>query len=91
MDKWSDPRDESKYSEHDILSLGFLTSPKTAALLENTPSLDELDPADYDAIFLAGGQGPMYIFYDNQKLYSFVASFYAAGKVTAVVCHATCW
>ena len=89
IDKWSDPRDESKYSEHDILSLGFLTSPKTSALLKNTPSLDLVDPSSCDAVFLVGGQGPMYTFFNNDKLYSFVADFYESGKVLAVVCHAT--
>ena len=45
---------------------------------------------DYDAIFLAGGQSPMYTFIDNKKLHKFVADFYEAGKVVAIVCHATC-
>ena len=26
-DKWSDPRDESKYSAFDLISLGFISSP----------------------------------------------------------------
>jgi putative intracellular protease/amidase len=46
--------------------------------------------ADYDALFLAGGQSPMYTFIDDVKLHKFVADFYEAGKVVAVVCHATC-
>src|SRR5262249_52393249 len=29
-DNWSDPRDESKYSEHDLISLGFICSPQHA-------------------------------------------------------------
>ena len=33
-DSWSDPRDESGYSAEDLLSLGFLSSPAHAALLE---------------------------------------------------------
>jgi putative intracellular protease/amidase len=89
VDTWSDPRDASRYSEHDLLSLGFLTSPRTAALLEATPSLAEVDPGAYDALFLAGGQGPMYTFFNNRELYRLVAAFHEAGKVTAVVCHAT--
>jgi len=90
LDRWSDPRDESKYSEHDILSLGFISSPIHAALLENTPSLDEIKPEDYDVLFIAGGQGPMYTFIDNAKLHTFVANFYEAGKLLAVVCHGAC-
>jgi putative intracellular protease/amidase len=90
LDRWSDPRDESQYSEHDILSLGFLLSPRHAALIENTPSLDQVNPDEYHALLVAGGQGPMYSFIDNEKLHRFVADFYEAGKVVAVICHGTC-
>lgn len=90
LDTWSDPSDASGYSEHDLLSRGFLSSPRHAAMLESTPSLDQVRAAEYDAIFLAGGQGPMYTFFNNQKLYAFVRDFYESGKVVGVVCHATC-
>jgi hypothetical protein len=30
-DNWSDPRDESKYSADDLISLGFITSPSHSA------------------------------------------------------------
>jgi len=89
-DSWSDPRDESGYSEHDILSLGFLCSPRHASLLENTKSISKVSMKDYDAIFVAGGQSPMYTFIDNVPLQKLVASFYEADKITAIVCHATC-
>ncbi|KAA0225505.1 type 1 glutamine amidotransferase domain-containing protein [candidate division KSB1 bacterium] len=90
LDGFSDPRHESGYSAHDLISWGFLSSPKHAALLENTKSLAQAKISDYDALFLAGGQSPMYTFIDDAKLHKFVADFYEAGKVVAVVCHATC-
>lgn len=89
-DGFSDPEDASGYSAHDLLSLGFKKSPAHAALLENTPSVDGVRPAGYDALFLAGGQSPMLTFRGNAKLQRLVADFYEAGKVTALVCHATC-
>lgn len=89
-DPWSDPRDESGYSQHDILSLGFLCSPKHAVLLENTRSIAQVKVEDFDALFVAGGQSPMYTFIDNAPLQRLVTSFYEAGKITAIVCHATC-
>ena len=88
-DAWSDPRDESGYSAHDILSLGFIASPKHAALVEQSRPLAGLDPADYDAVFLVGGQAPMVTFVDEPRVQELVRSFYEAGKVTAIVCHAT--
>ena len=89
-DSWSDPRDESGYSSEDLISLGFISSPTHIALTEKTPALHAVDPDSYDGIFLVGGQGPMYTFRHNEKLKQFVADFYEAGKVVAVVCHATC-
>ena len=90
LDGFSDPRHESGYSAHDLISLGFLSSPSHSKLLENTKSISQIKIEDYDALFLAGGQSPMYTFIDNTKLHKFISDFYDAGKVVAIVCHATC-
>ena len=90
IDGYSDPRDASGYSAHDFLSLGFLSSPQHAALLEQTRSIAEVTPDDYDAVFVAGGQSPMVTMIEDEALHRFVARFYEAGKVVAVVCHGTC-
>ncbi len=90
VDKWSDPLDESGYSDYDIVSQGFLTLPKTKALIEDSKKLSDVNPDDYDAILLVGGQGPMVTFYQNTELEKFLVAFYEAGKVTGVICHATC-
>lgn len=89
-DSWSDPRDDSGYSAHDLLSLGFINSPKHAKLIEDTKSLSDVRVDDYDAILLVGGQGPMYTFYNDERVHKMVSEFYEARKVTAVICHATC-
>jgi putative intracellular protease/amidase len=89
-DSWSDPRDESGYSAHDLISLGFITSPQHAALVESTKSLADVEVDGYDAVLLVGGQAPMYTFVDDERVHGLLAGFYEAGKVTAVICHATC-
>lgn len=89
-DAYSDPEDASGYSAHDILSLGFKTSPGHAALLKNTKPIADVDLAGYDAIFLVGGQSPMVTMIDDQALHTFVARAYEAGKIVAIVCHGTC-
>lgn len=89
-DGFSDPQDESGYSADDILSLGFKTSPTHSALLTGTKSITDVDPADYDAIFLAGGQSPMVTMIDDEELHRFVARAHETGRVVALVCHATC-
>ena len=89
LDLYSDPRHESGYSAQDILTLGFMTSPVTSKLIESTKKISEVNPSDYQAIFLVGGQSPMYTFYKNEKLEKFVVDFYETRKPTAIVCHAT--
>lgn len=89
-DGFSDPEDESGYSAHDLISLGFKTSPTHAALIQDTKALADVDPAAFDAVFLVGGQAPMYTFRGNPAILDLVRAFYEAGKPTAIVCHATC-
>jgi putative intracellular protease/amidase len=89
-DAWSDPRDESRYSADDLLSLGFINSPEHLKLVEQSKPLSDFDVGDYDAVLFAGGSGPMYTFFNDERVHRLVASFYEAGKVTAVICHATC-
>jgi putative intracellular protease/amidase len=89
-DSWSDPRDESRYSADDLLSLGFISSPEHLKLVEESKPIAEIGVGDYDAALVVGGQGPMYTFFDDQRVHDLVASFHAAGKVAAVICHATC-
>ena len=88
-DTWSDPRDESGYSADDLVSLGFINSERHRSLVESSLSLSSIDPSGYDALFLVGGQAPMYQFRGNEQVMSLVRTFYESGKATAVVCHAT--
>lgn len=89
-DGFSDPEDASQYSAHDIISLGFKKSPNHTKLIENTSSIDKINIDEYDGVFLAGGQSPMFTFIDNAKLHQLVIDFYEAKKAVGVVCHATC-
>jgi putative intracellular protease/amidase len=89
-DGFSDPEDASGYAAADILSLGFKKSPTHAALLQDTQGIAGVHAGDYDAVFFVGGQSPMVTFRGNAALQSLAARFFEAGKVTALVCHATC-
>ena len=89
-DSWSDPRDEAGLSVDDLVSLGFIHSPQHSALLENSKPIGDVKVDDYDAILFVGGQGPMYTFYDDERVHKIAAEFFKAGKITAVLCHATC-
>lgn len=89
MDSFSDPTDASGYSAHDVISLGYMQQSWFKELLANTRKLTEVQPDEYDAIFLVGGQGPMYTYRGNAELERLFVSFYEAGKPAAAVCHST--
>jgi putative intracellular protease/amidase len=86
-DALSDPRDSSGYSASDITSLGFLASPTTAALLEQTEPVARCRMEDFEAIVVAGGQSPMFTFPAATTLHELLGRFHAAGKITAALCH----
>lgn len=89
MDGYSDPRDASGYSAHDIITLGYLQKDNFNKMLQSTRKLTEANPEDFKAIFLVGGQGPMYTFKGNGALQQLFATFYESGKPAAAVCHST--
>jgi putative intracellular protease/amidase len=90
FDDFSDPENESRYAAFDYVSLGFKKDSSKMALTKNTLKLSNVNPDDYKAIFVSGGQGPMYTFIDNSELHNFFARFYLTGKPTAAICHGTC-
>jgi putative intracellular protease/amidase len=89
MDSLSDPRDPSRWSAEDLITMGFVNTPDLMALLEDTPKLADLDLDEYDAIMVAGGQSPMFTFRDDDELKTAIRHFYEAEKPTAVYCHGT--
>jgi putative intracellular protease/amidase len=86
-DAMSDPRDASGYSATDLISMGFIATPKLAALVENTRPVDAIEIAEFDAIVVAGGQAPMFTFAAATNLHAKFSQFFEAGKVAAALCH----
>lgn len=60
------------------------------ALLDNTASPDEIDPADFDAIYFTGGHAVMFDFPDSEGLQRITRGICEAGGVVASVCHGYC-
>jgi putative intracellular protease/amidase len=88
-DAMSDPRDPSGYSSSELVSMGFVSTPALAALVDDTKPVKDLKVADYDAIVVAGGQAPMFTFQDASDLHAKFVEFYEAGKISAALCHGT--
>lgn len=90
FDGFSDPEDASKYAAFDYISLGFKKDESKMALTKNTLKLSAVNPKEYKAIFVCGGQGPMYTMYKNPEIEKFFTDFYLTGKPSAAICHGTC-
>lgn len=89
LDGYSDPRDQSAYSWEDLITMGFLNTPRLVTLLENTKWLEDVRVEAYDALMVVGGQAPMFQFRENTMLQNLIATFYEAEKPTAALCHGT--
>ncbi len=87
MDSYSNPLDASGYSAHDVITLGYLQQKSFNDMLSSTVKFSKVNPSEFDAVFLVGGQGPMYTFRGNTELGKLFASFYESGKPAAAVCH----
>jgi putative intracellular protease/amidase len=86
-DAMSDPRDPSGYSAGDLISMGFIATPKLAGLTESTRKAADIDVSSFDAIVVAGGQGPMFTYEHATGLQKKFVEFYEAGKVACALCH----
>jgi putative intracellular protease/amidase len=87
LDAWSDPRDESKYSFGDLITMGFLNTPEYLQLIESTPALSEVNYDDFDALVVMGGESPMFTFRGHDELENALRTFYESAKVTSALCH----
>jgi putative intracellular protease/amidase len=57
------------------------------ALTANTKPVDQIDLNAFQAIVVAGGQGPMFTFEHAKALQSKFVEFYEKGKITCALCH----
>ncbi len=87
FDTHSDPRTPGGAYADDLISLGFVHHAKFGALLKDTLPISAVDVDDYDAVWVAGGGGPLLTFKDDTALHALIASFYEKGKIVTLICH----
>jgi putative intracellular protease/amidase len=66
----------------------FKVDSEAQVQLASTRRLDEIDPADFDAVFYPGGHGPLWDLASSGKSKSIIEDTIQAGKPVALVCHA---
>ncbi|MFF1831778.1 type 1 glutamine amidotransferase domain-containing protein [Paenarthrobacter sp. NPDC058040] len=79
-----------KFPSFDKASKSWHADPERMALLANTASPDDIDSADYDAIYFTGGHAVMYDFPDNEGLQEITREIWEHGGIVSSVCHGYC-
>jgi len=74
----------------DASAKAWLADEKRMALLSSTARPDEIDPADYDAIYFTGGHAVMWDFPGSEGLQHITRSIWERGGVVSAVCHGYC-
>ena len=87
FDTHSDPRTPGGAYRDDLISLGFVHHDDFGQLLENTKPISEVSVSEYDAVWVAGGGGPLLTFQNNPALHKLIADFYEADKIVSLICH----
>lgn len=79
-----------KFPNYDRTAKAWRADPAKMALLENTLSPDQVDPADYDVIYFTGGHAVMYDFPDSAGLQQITREIWERGGIVSSVCHGYC-
>lgn len=79
-----------KFPNYDKTAKAWRADPERMALLEKTRSPEQIDPADFDAIFFTGGHGVMFDFPDSKGLQRISREIFERGGIVSSVCHGYC-
>lgn len=77
------------YDESDAAQKAFFES-KAFRRLNRSRKLSEVDAADYDAVLVPGGLGPMVDIASNPDVQRAIVRAWTTGKLVAAVCHGPC-
>ncbi|MBH3432125.1 type 1 glutamine amidotransferase domain-containing protein [Pseudomonas citronellolis] len=79
-----------KWPNRDASAKAWLADDAHRALLASTAKPEDIDPADFDAIYFTGGHAVMWDFPDDAGLQRLTRAIYERGGIVASVCHGYC-
>ncbi|MCU0091994.1 type 1 glutamine amidotransferase domain-containing protein [Pseudomonas koreensis] len=79
-----------KWPMLDRSAKAWLNDPASMAQLANTASPEQIDSADYDAIYFTGGHAVMWDFPDDPGLQRLTREIFERGGIVSSVCHGYC-
>ena len=81
------PIDKDSLDFNDSINKKFWDDTLFQAKLSNTLCLADVNAADFDAIFFAGGHGVMWDFPDSTAVDKITREIYEHGGIVSAVCH----
>ena len=81
------PIDGDSLDFSDAVNKKFWDDKNFQRKLENSLRLDDVNSADFDAIFFAGGHGVMWDFADSAAVQKITRDIYERGGIVSAVCH----
>lgn len=81
------PIDEKSMDRRDTTNEKWHNNPTFRHKLEHSLRLDEVDPANYQILYLTGGHGTLWDFPENPALQRITRHIYENGGMVAAVCH----
>jgi len=81
-----DPSSVESFKE-DALSQSFLKDETAQEQLKHTKAVGEVSYEQFDAVFFAGGHGPMFDLPESEPTAALAAAVYDRGGVVSAVCH----
>lgn len=79
-----------KFPNYDRTAKAWHADPEKMALLENTAKPEDVDPADFDAVYFTGGHAVMYDFPDSEGLQEITRDIWERDGIVSSVCHGYC-
>jgi putative intracellular protease/amidase len=79
-----------KFPNYDKSAKAWKADDAKMALLAGTASPEEIDSADFDAIYFTGGHAVMFDFPDSEGLQRITREVYERGGIVSSVCHGYC-
>ncbi|MBF6175004.1 type 1 glutamine amidotransferase domain-containing protein [Nocardia blacklockiae] len=79
-----------KFPNYDKTAKAWRADPAKMDLLATTKSPEQIDSADFDAIYFTGGHAVMYDFPDSEGLQRITREIYERGGIVSSVCHGYC-
>ncbi|MFT3875335.1 MAG: type 1 glutamine amidotransferase domain-containing protein [Propioniciclava sp.] len=78
------------FPNYDRSARAWHADPARMALLDHTASPDQIDSAEYDAIYFTGGHAVMFDFPGSDGLQRITREIFEAGGMVGAVCHGYC-